>query len=81
MFDISVNAVKSEAKQKDRSRQGKKAYSYLSLLDGKIERHSTWPECERRVKGKNAKFKKSLDAADEGNILREWGFPNGLGQR
>ena len=42
------------------------AYSYLSVVDGKPMRHATWPECERRVKGRSgAKFKKAMSAADE----------------
>ncbi len=51
-----------------------KAYSYLSLLGGKPERHSTWAECERRVKGQSgAKFKKAMSASEEADILRSWG--------
>jgi ribonuclease HI len=56
---------------------GKKppAYSYLSVVDGKPMRHATWPECERRVKGRSgARFKKAMSAADETAILRAWGF-------
>ena len=51
-----------------------KAYSYLSLVNGKVERHATWAECEKRVKGKaGVKFKKTFSAANEGDILGEWG--------
>lgn len=50
------------------------AYSYLSLVDGKLMRHATWPECEARVKGRpSAKFRKSTSAIDETEILRSWG--------
>jgi ribonuclease HI len=50
------------------------AYSYLSVVDGVLMRHTTWAECERRVKGRSgARFKKSASAADEAAILREWG--------
>lgn len=49
------------------------AYSYLSLVDGTVQRHATWAECERRVKGRSgARFKKALSAADESAILRAW---------
>lgn len=49
------------------------AYSYLSLVDGMATRHSTWADCERRVKGRSgARFKKARDAADESAILRAW---------
>ena len=50
------------------------AHSYLSLVDGKLVRHATWAECERRVKGRSgARFKKATSAADEAAILRSWG--------
>jgi ribonuclease HI len=53
--------------------KGAAAYSYLSLVDGQLMRHSTWAECERRVKGRSgARFKKAKDAADETAIMREW---------
>ncbi len=49
------------------------AYSYLSVVDGTPMRHTTWAECERRVKGRsNARFKKATSAADEMAILRAW---------
>lgn len=52
-----------------------KAYSYLSAVNGTVERHQTWPDCERRVKGRSgAKFKKALSPADEEVILAEWGY-------
>ncbi len=60
-------------KEKDSSRSRAKAYSYLSLLGGKLEIHKTWSECETRVKGKPAKFKKSISAEDEAKIRKEWG--------
>ncbi|MBP1688221.1 MAG: Ribonuclease [Deltaproteobacteria bacterium] len=51
------------------------AYSYLSVVDGTPKRHTTWAECERRVKGRSgAKFKKVMSAAEETTILRAWGF-------
>lgn len=59
-----------------KSSQGKKAkaYSYLSLVNGKVERHKTWAECEARVKGvPSTKFKKATSEEDEKSILRSWG--------
>lgn len=51
------------------------AYSYLSLLGQTPMRHSTWGECERRVKGQSgAKFKKAVSAEAEKEILASWGF-------
>lgn len=52
-----------------------KAHSYLSVVNGSVERHDTWPDCERRVKGRSgAKFKKSTSPADEEEILAGWGY-------
>jgi ribonuclease HI len=52
------------------------AHSYLSVVDGVLERHATWAECERRVKGRaGARFRKALTAAEEAAIVRGWGFP------
>ena len=54
------------------------AFSYLSVVDGEAMRHTTWSDCERRVKGRSgARFKKSASAADEAAILRAWGVDPG----
>ncbi len=75
-YDVS-NTDFDESKKQDRSdarkRQAQKAYSYISFVDGQILIHATWAECEARVKGtKGARFKKSLDAADEKHIIAEF---------
>lgn len=49
-----------------------KVYSYLSQVDGEIQTHKTWSECEARVKGKKAKFKKTFSKSDEEEIIKEW---------
>jgi ribonuclease HI len=49
-------------------------YSYLSLVNGQPQRHATWADCERRVKGASgARYKKAMSAADEAAILAAWG--------
>jgi len=51
------------------------AYAYLSVVDGVPMRHTTWAECEQRVKGRSgARFKKATSAADQAEILRSWRF-------
>lgn len=63
-----------KTKSKSKSKSGVKAYSYLSLVGGKLMKHATWAECEKRVKGvPGTKFKKSTSAADEQEIIRAWG--------
>jgi ribonuclease HI len=61
--------VVSSSKSKNRG----KAYSYVSLVDGKVMTHATWAECEKRVKGKNAKFKKALSKEEEDELRAHWG--------
>lgn len=72
------NTEYDEAKAQERSdarkRSTQKAYSYISAVDGIVKIHKTWAECESRVKGKKgARFKKSLDAENEREIVREFG--------
>ncbi len=73
--DLDAEPLPSAQKAKSsKSKSGVKAYSYLSLIDGEFQKHATWTECEARVKGKRgAKFKKSISAQDEGEIMSEWG--------
>lgn len=55
-----------------------KAYSYISMVDGKIKKHSTWAECEKRVKGvKGAKYRKAVSAEEESRIVSEFRSLNG----
>lgn len=50
------------------------AYSYVSVVDGVAKRHTNWPDCEKRVKGRSgARFKKAMSEADEQEILAGWG--------
>ncbi|PIP04228.1 MAG: ribonuclease HI [Candidatus Yonathbacteria bacterium CG_4_10_14_3_um_filter_47_65] len=52
-----------------------KAYSYLSLIDGKLKRHTTWADCEKRVKGKQGvKYRKATSVVDEQAIMKMWGL-------
>ncbi|TAK56918.1 ribonuclease HI [Patescibacteria group bacterium] len=71
-----IHAVRTpgdKATSETKSTKGKKAYSYLSVVNGLAMRHATWSECEKRVKGaRGAKYKKSFSAEDEQAILKEW---------
>jgi len=79
VLDLPDDTTLPERKLDSGSRSKKQpAYSYLSVVDGKPMRHATWPECERRVKGRSgARFRKAVSASDEGAILRAWGFSLG----
>ncbi len=76
---LDIHAVDQAKKDQMKSRKkssgsssGKKAYSYVSSIAGDVQKHSTWAECEARVKGKNARFKKSFSKEDEDAIAREF---------
>lgn len=72
--DTSYDEVKAKARSDARKRQAQAAYSYISMVDGVIQTHKTWGECEGRVKGKKGvKFKKSLDANNEKEIIKDFG--------
>lgn len=72
--DTSFDEGKAQERSDARKRQAQKAYSYVSMVDGVVLTHKTWSECEARVKGqKNTKFKKSLDAANEKSIIKDFG--------
>ena len=66
--------VEATPKLKPKTAKKTPAYSYLSLVGDIPYRHSTWPECERRVRGQSgAKFKKTHSAEDELEVLKSWG--------
>jgi ribonuclease HI len=71
-------SVPARSKPAGSGRSKGPAYSYLSVVDGKPMRHSTWADCERRVKGRSgARFKKATSDVDQAAILRTWGFDPG----
>lgn len=64
-----------EARPPSKSLKKKGAFYYLSLVNGKIYRDSTWAECEARVKGRaGVKFKKCYSREEEAQILKDWKF-------
>lgn len=73
VLDFSVDEKALAKKKSTSSRSGAKAYSYLSMVKGKIEKHATWAECEKRVKGvKGARYRKTLSQEEEREIINEW---------
>ena len=68
--DLSIDQEKHRARKAARPRSSKAAYSYVSAVDGVVQVHKTWKECEARVRGKMARFKKALSAAEEADIIR-----------
>jgi ribonuclease HI len=67
----SMPKARVVSKSKSKVKTGP-AYSYVSVLDGKVMVHKTWAECEKRVKGKPARFKKVFSKEEEVVLTREW---------
>ncbi len=70
--NISFDKEMQKSKSDTRARSKMKAFSYISMVDGEVLVHKTWAECEKRVHGRSAKFKKSLSKEDESKIIAEY---------
>lgn len=56
--------------------RSKKAFSYVSKVDGKIYIDPTWNDCEKRVKGKKgARYKKTFSKDEELAVVKEYTTP------
>ena len=60
------------SKSSSKTKKTGPAYAYVSFVDGKVLSQKTWAECEARVKGKKAKFKKVFSKEEEESLTREW---------
>ncbi len=72
IFALAPNKEIKATKDKKRSRSTAKAYSYVSVINRAVETHQTWAECEARVKGRKAKFKKVFSKDEELGLIKEW---------
>ena len=53
--------------------KNKKAFSYLSMVDDRIEKHETWDACKNRVNGQSgARYRKTFSKEHESEIIKEW---------
>ncbi|HRH24853.1 MAG TPA: hypothetical protein PLQ20_00745 [Candidatus Paceibacterota bacterium] len=69
--EIGTTAKKASPKKK--KKETGPAYSYVSLVDGKVYADKTWAECERRVKGKKgAKYQKVFSKAEETSLVQDY---------
>jgi ribonuclease HI len=72
-LSMDESVEKRELRDASRTRRAGKAFSYLSMVNGTIEKHATWAECEKRVRGaKGARYKKALSKEEEQSIIRDW---------
>lgn len=75
VLDIKPSKNIPRKSASSRRKSAANAYSYLSLVGGKLMRHQTWPLCEKRVKGvSGARFKKTTSPEDEKEIIKNWGI-------
>jgi ribonuclease HI len=71
--DLETIVAMHPKDNKKKKKSSGKTYSYVSMVNGKVETHLTWAECEKRVKGvSGARFKKSQSADDESAIISSW---------
>lgn len=73
--NLSVDQEKLDKKKASKKRSSQKAFSYVSSVAGEVVVHATWPECEKRVKGKKGvRFKKVFSKQEESELTSEWGM-------
>jgi ribonuclease HI len=72
IFNITADEDKARKKTDTRAKARAMAFSYVSLVDGKVAVDRTWAECERRVKGKTAKYRKVFSKKEEEALVEEF---------
>jgi ribonuclease HI len=72
-YRVSLEAPAPGTQTRTGGADGKRAHSYLSMVDGEIRRHNTWPECNARVRGMaGARFRKTFSPQDEADLVVSW---------
>lgn len=67
-----VESGKLKVKSKKKKAAGP-AYSYVSVVGGKVYADKTWKECEARVKGKKgAKYQKVFSKGEETSLVQDY---------
>ena len=46
---------------------------YFSNIDGEVMSHESWPDCQARVSGESAQYKKVRTVAERDELLADWG--------
>lgn len=74
ILDIKEDVSLASKRESNKTRSRAEAYSYVSKVDGAVQTHKTWKECEARVKEKSsAKYQKVFSAEAERSLVRTWG--------
>ena len=62
-----------QSRKSSSERSSQKAYSYISMVSGKIVIHENWESCFTRINGvSGARFKKALSVEDEKRIIADF---------
>jgi ribonuclease HI len=70
LHETGTTAKKATPKKK---KNDAPAYSYVSLVDGKVYADKTWAACEKRVKGKKGvAFKKVFSKVEETELMQDY---------
>lgn len=72
---IGTTAKKQSASQRTKKKKSssEKAFSYVSMVGGKVHVDKSWLDCEKRVKGKKgAKYKKVFSKGEEIELVGEY---------
>ena len=72
---IQVSSTpKSSSSEKEKYGKGSgKAYSYVALVNGKIQTFKDWESCKAVVHGRSSKYKKVFSEQEEQVLKKEWG--------
>ncbi|MDB5225698.1 MAG: Ribonuclease [Candidatus Adlerbacteria bacterium] len=73
--NLAHDVVLKEKKSSSRTKSGIKAFSYISEVDGVVMVHKNWPECEKRVRGRRARFKKVYTPQEEAEVVATYSRP------
>lgn len=64
-----------EMKKVNGTPKDKSATFYLSFVNGVLENHSSWAQCQARVKGvSQARFKKVTSETEAKEVVKSWGL-------
>lgn len=74
-INLSVKQQPSQLKTENLKLKTKKGtpFSYVSEIGGVVKIHTSWTDCEKRVKGKSgARFKKVFSQGEETELISSW---------
>lgn len=71
ILDLGISDQSVPVSAKKSSSQSSRTW-YISLVGGVIQRHASWAECQARVHGVSAKFKKVSSQLEEASIIKSW---------